>query len=129
MISTILIGMTILFVVANLYYFFTNKTHKKSGFDSALFYKLFFVLVAVTFGFALLYYLLSFNEVILVINDPTDAIADTGFFELSVLQRGDNIVSRVWGSCACGLSAFFRINPGKYWRASAFRLFCESTGK
>lgn len=31
MISTILIGMTILFVVANLYYFFTNKTHKKSG--------------------------------------------------------------------------------------------------
>lgn len=109
MISTILIGMTILFVVANLYYFFTNKTHKKSGFDSALFYKLFFVLVAVTFGFALLYYLLSFNEVILVINDPTDAIADTGFLNCLYFS-GVTILSVGYGDLVpVGSARFFAL--------------------
>ncbi|MGD6830796.1 ion channel [Sutcliffiella halmapala] len=70
-ISTILIGLTIVFLLANLYYFFTNKTYKKSYANSALFYKLFFVLLSITIGFAVLYYLLSFDEVILKIPDST----------------------------------------------------------
>jgi len=70
-ISTILIGLTIVYLLANLYYFFTNKTYKKSYANSALFYKLFFVLLSITFGFAVLYYLLSFDEVILKIPDST----------------------------------------------------------
>lgn len=70
-ISTILIGLTIVYLLANLFYFFTNKTYKKSYANSALFYKLFFVLLSITFGFAVLYYLLSFDEVILKIPDST----------------------------------------------------------
>ncbi|MEC5425730.1 ion channel [Virgibacillus sp. C22-A2] len=79
MISTILIGLTILFIGVNLYYFFTNKTYKKSYASSALFYKLFFVLLGITIGFAVLYYVLSMNEVVLRIADPTGDPAGDSF--------------------------------------------------
>jgi potassium channel LctB len=71
MVSTILIGLTLLFLLVNLYYFFTNKTYKSSYASSALFYKLFYVMVSITFGFAVLYYVLSWNEVILKVSDST----------------------------------------------------------
>ena len=61
-----LIGATILFIVINLVYFFTNKTYQKSYFSTALFLKLFFVLCGVLIGFGVLYYLLSLEGVILV---------------------------------------------------------------
>ncbi|RNA66616.1 ion channel [Alteribacter keqinensis] len=82
MVSIILIGMTILFILANLYYFFTSKSYKKSYFDPAMFYKLFFVLLGVTFGFAVLYYILSFNEVVLRVNDPTGEAAEHTFLNM-----------------------------------------------
>ncbi|TKD72658.1 two pore domain potassium channel family protein [Pseudalkalibacillus hwajinpoensis] len=61
-----LIGATILFIAINLFYFFSNKTYKKSTFSSALFLKLFFVLLGVLVGFTFLYYLLSMKETIIV---------------------------------------------------------------
>lgn len=59
MFSTILMGLTILFMVTNLYYFFSGRKYKKSYFQSTLFQKLFFTMLGITFGFAVLYYLLS----------------------------------------------------------------------
>lgn len=59
MFSTILMGLTILFMLANLYYFFSGQKYKRSYFQSSLFQKLFFAMLAVTIGFAFLYYLLS----------------------------------------------------------------------
>ncbi|WP_339145576.1 MULTISPECIES: ion channel [unclassified Sutcliffiella] len=79
MLSSILIGMTIVFLAMNLFYFFTNKTYKKSYVHTALFLKLFFVMVGITFGFAVLYYLLAGNEVILRISDNTGDQAPEDF--------------------------------------------------
>ncbi|MEK4520930.1 potassium channel family protein [Psychrobacillus sp. FSL W7-1493] len=59
MFSTILMGLTILFMVTTLYYFFSGHKYKKSYFQSTLFQKLFFAMLGITFGFAVLYYLLS----------------------------------------------------------------------
>jgi len=61
MFSTILAGLTILFMLANLYYFFSGRKYKKSYFQSSLFQKLFFAMLGITIGFAVLYYLLSFE--------------------------------------------------------------------
>jgi potassium channel LctB len=47
--------------------------------DSALLFKLFLILTALTFGFACLYYLLSLEQPILRINDPTDELVDMTF--------------------------------------------------
>lgn len=66
--ANFLFGATIVFIAANLVYFFTNKTYRKSKFSTALFLKLFFVLTGVLVGFAFLYYVLSLNEVVLVEN-------------------------------------------------------------
>ncbi|WP_223703535.1 ion channel [Sutcliffiella deserti] len=79
MFSTILIGLTIVFIVVNLFYFFTNKTYKKSYASSTLFYKLFFVMLSITLGFAALYYLLSFQEDILRVGGPTGEEANSDF--------------------------------------------------
>ena len=70
MVSTILIGLTIVILTINLYKFFSNRKYKKSYFSSAFFYKLFFILLSLTFGFALLYYILSFNGDLLTLNGP-----------------------------------------------------------
>ncbi|WP_058305912.1 ion channel [Gracilibacillus massiliensis] len=64
--SNALVFIAIIFIVANLIYFFRNKTYKKSYFSTALFMKLFFVLLGVTFGFGILYYALSFQETVVV---------------------------------------------------------------
>lgn len=61
MVGEILIGITIVYLLANLYYFFTNKSYKASKIEPALFYKLFFVMTSLTLGFSILYYLLSFQ--------------------------------------------------------------------
>lgn len=81
MIPAILMAITMLFILVNLYYFFTNKTFKKSYFSSALFYKLFYTMLGLTIGFAVLYYALSSYGTVLVINDPTGEPADHNFLE------------------------------------------------
>lgn len=59
MFSTILMGLTILFMLANLYYFVSGQKYKRSYFQSSLFQKLFFAMLGITIGFAVLYYLLA----------------------------------------------------------------------
>lgn len=82
MISTILIVLTILFILANLYSFFTNGSYKKSSFNSSLFLQLFINLVGIGFGFAFLYYLLSLNNVILRVSSPTGEPVEPTFSNL-----------------------------------------------
>lgn len=109
MLSGILIGVTLLFLIVNLYYFFTNKSFKNSYFSSILFYKLFFVLVGITLGFACLYYILSFNEVVLRINDPTGEPADVTFLE-SLYFSGVTILSVGYGDLVpVGSARFFSL--------------------
>ncbi|QGH33002.1 two pore domain potassium channel family protein [Gracilibacillus salitolerans] len=72
----------IIFIIVNLIYFFRNKTYKKSYFSTALFMKLFFVLCGVTFGFALLYYALSFGETVIVHDLSTDTPVEHSFSNL-----------------------------------------------
>lgn len=62
MLATIFIGLTIVFMIANLYYFFTGHKYKKSYFQSSLFQKLFYTMIGITIGFAVLYYLLSLEH-------------------------------------------------------------------
>lgn len=67
MVTTILLGLTIVFMIANLYYFFAGGKYKRSYFQASLFQKLFYSMIGITIGFAILYYLLSFQgEVIRV---------------------------------------------------------------
>lgn len=80
--STILVTIALLFIAGNLYYFFTNKTYKKSRFSTALFLKLFFVLLGVALGFAILYYALSLHTVILRVSSSTGNPADESFLNL-----------------------------------------------
>jgi potassium channel LctB len=107
--SMILIAITILFLVANLYYFFTNKSYKKSYFCPVLFYKLFYVLVATTVGFACLYYLLSIQEPVLIINDPTGEPAEQTFANFLYFS-GVTMLSIGYGDLVpIGVARFFSI--------------------
>lgn len=65
MISTVLTSLTIIFLLANLVYFFQDRQYKRSYFQSSLFQKLFFSMIGLTFGFAVLYYLMSFETIVL----------------------------------------------------------------
>ncbi|WP_100398151.1 potassium channel family protein [Bacillus sp. FJAT-44742] len=109
MFAGILILLTILFLIGNLFYFFTNKTFKKAGFDSVLFYNLFFVLLGLTLGFAFLYYLLSFQETVLVINDPTEDPAEPTFLNFLYFS-GVTILSVGYGDLVpVGSARFFAL--------------------
>ncbi|WP_308017616.1 potassium channel family protein [Alkalihalobacillus deserti] len=76
MFSTILVAVTIVFILVNLFSFFIRKSYRKSFFHSPLFFQLFFNMIGIAFGFACLYYLLSFNNVILrvdsLMGDPAE---------------------------------------------------------
>lgn len=65
MLATSLIGLTIVLMAVNLWYFFTGRKFRHSHFHPPLFQKLFFTLVAITFGFAVLYYILGTQSDIL----------------------------------------------------------------
>ncbi|MCM3616532.1 ion channel [Sutcliffiella horikoshii] len=109
MFPSILIGLTIVFIVMNLFYFFTNKTYKKSYVNSALFLKLFFVMVGLTFGFAVLYYLLASNEVILKISDGTGDQAPEDFMTFLYFS-GVTILSVGYGDLIpVGSARFFAL--------------------
>lgn len=64
--NTILITVAFLFVGFNIYTFFKKKTFQQTGFDGRLFTHLFISLFGVMIGFAVIYYALSRNDVILV---------------------------------------------------------------
>jgi len=109
MISTILIGIIVVFLLVNLFYFVTNRTFTFSYFSSTFFYKLFFVLLSITFGFALLYYLLSFNEDLLTLSDPTgDPVEKT--FSNALYFSGVTILSIGYGDIVpVGSARFFAL--------------------
>ncbi|KAB8127935.1 two pore domain potassium channel family protein [Gracilibacillus oryzae] len=64
--ANVLIIIAVVFIIINLYYFFTDKNYRKSYLSTILLRKLFFVVFGLTFGFALIYYALSFNETVVV---------------------------------------------------------------
>lgn len=81
MVGTILIGVTVVFMLANLYHFFKKDYQKRSYFQSSLFTKLFFSMVVLTFVFALIYFLLSIDGDVLRINDETGEAIGRNFLE------------------------------------------------
>lgn len=64
--NTILFTIAVLFVGMNVYTFFRHKTYRQTGFDGRFFSHLFVSLCGVLAGFAVIYYALSQNGVILV---------------------------------------------------------------
>ncbi|WP_416148367.1 potassium channel family protein [Salipaludibacillus sp. HK11] len=109
MVSTLLISLTVIFVIGNVIYFFKNKTYKQSYLDVALFYKLFFVLLGLTFGFGGLYYLLSLEEAVLKINDPTDESINVTFMN-SLYFSGVTMLSVGYGDIVpVGSARFFSL--------------------
>lgn len=68
--SIVTIG-TIIFILVNLIYFFKDKHFKYSYFSTTLFYKLFFVLFSIMIAFAVLYYVLSFENPMLRVSSPS----------------------------------------------------------
>jgi len=68
--SIVTIG-AIIFILVNLIYFFKDKHFKYSYFSTTLFYKLFFVLFSIMIAFAVLYYVLSFEDPMLRVSSPS----------------------------------------------------------
>ncbi|UCZ53773.1 potassium channel family protein [Bacillus shivajii] len=109
MVISLLILFTLLFLTWNIYYFFSEQSYQESFFSRSLFFKLFFVLTALTIGFALLYYLLGFNEVVLRINDPTGEPANATFLDYLYFS-GVTILSVGYGDFVpVGRARFFSL--------------------
>ncbi|CDQ20515.1 ion channel [Halobacillus karajensis] len=101
---------TIAFILTNLFYFFRNKTYKKGYFSTALFLNLFFVLTGILIGFAILYYLLSLNRVILVTSLSSREPFDPDFLDLLYFS-GVTILSVGYGDMLpVGIARFFCVN-------------------
>lgn len=106
--TQLLLGIAALFIGLNLYYFFMNKTYRKSYFSTALFLKLFFVLCGVLLGFALLYYALSIQEVILVDEANGEPIQHS-FWEMLYFS-GVTLLSIGYGDIVpIGVARFFSL--------------------
>ncbi len=109
MIATILIGFTILLMLLNLYYFFTNQQHKESYIHTSLFTKLFLIMIVITFGFALIYYLLAFNNDVLRLNDETGRRAGDDFWDYLYFS-GVTMLSIGYGDLVTmGYARFFAV--------------------
>lgn len=103
------VGAAIIFIGLNLYYFFMNKTYRKSYFSTALFFKLFFVLIGITFGFAVLYYALAQQDTILVESISKREPIDHSFSNLLYFS-GVTILSIGYGDMLpVGTARFFSI--------------------
>ncbi|MBX0359293.1 ion channel [Halobacillus sp. Nhm2S1] len=99
----------IIFIAANLVYFFTNKTYRKSYFSTALFFQLFFVLTGVLLGFAFLYYLLSLDGVILITSLSSREPVDPAFLDLLYFS-GETLLSVGYGDMLpVGMARFFAL--------------------
>ncbi|SFF72778.1 potassium channel LctB [Halobacillus alkaliphilus] len=79
MVNILLIA-TVIFILANLVYFFSNKTYRNSYFSTALFLKLFFVSLGIILGFSVLYYLISFNSPVIVEGNDSMSPVDPSFW-------------------------------------------------
>ncbi|WP_147803774.1 ion channel [Alkalicoccus halolimnae] len=109
MLNLILLGLGVLFILANLIYFFRQGRFKESKVHTGLLLKLFFTLTGITIGFAFLYYVLSFQETVLRINDPTDQAVDITFLE-SLYFSGVTILSVGYGDYVpVGSARFFAL--------------------
>ncbi|WP_117149391.1 potassium channel family protein [Paraliobacillus zengyii] len=107
--SQFLVGLAILIIVFNLYYFFNNKAYKKSYFSTVLFMKLFFVLTGVMIGFALLYYALALQDVVLVQTITDKQPIDHNFLNL-LYYSGVTLLSVGYGDMLpVGAARFFSL--------------------
>lgn len=80
--NTILLTVALLFVGLNVYTFFRRQTYRQTGFDARLFSHLFISLLGVMIGFALIYYALSRDGVILVTSLETMTAAEPSWQNL-----------------------------------------------
>ncbi|WP_010649855.1 potassium channel family protein [Oceanobacillus massiliensis] len=104
-----LIGAAIVFIGLNLYYFFANKDYRKSHFSTSLFLKLFFVLSGILLGFAVLYYVLSTSDLILVQDLSTREPIDPTFLNFLYFS-GETLFSIGYGDMLpIGSARFFTI--------------------
>ncbi|WP_018924491.1 ion channel [Salsuginibacillus kocurii] len=109
MIPAILVGITLLFIIANIIYFFTNKSYKESQFSFALFFKLFIIITMLTIAFTFLYYFISYYETVLRINDPLGEEADETFLNFLYFS-GVTMLSIGYGDLVpVGSARFFSI--------------------
>ncbi|WP_017473560.1 potassium channel family protein [Amphibacillus jilinensis] len=104
-----LVVIATIIILTNLYYFFANKYYRQSYFSTALFFKLFFVLIGVTLGFTILYYALSIQETILVYEGHSGEAADQSFSELLYFS-GTTLLSVGYGDIVpVGSARFFAL--------------------
>ncbi|WP_342662645.1 ion channel [Halalkalibacillus halophilus] len=105
--ATLLIALAGIFIVVNLYYFFTNKSYKYSYFSSVLFMKLFIVLTGITVGFGVLYYALGINNVVIETNSGDPAPVT---FLNALYFSGETILSVGYGDLVpVGPARFFAL--------------------
>ncbi|MGO1059436.1 potassium channel family protein [Planococcus sp. FY231025] len=81
MFSTVLIGLALVFMAANLVHFFAGHRYERSYFQSSLFQKLFFAMTGITIGFAVLYYALGLDAPVLRLNDEDGRESEGSFWE------------------------------------------------
>ncbi|RHB48958.1 two pore domain potassium channel family protein [Exiguobacterium sp. AM39-5BH] len=81
-VNTILLTIALLFVGLNVFTFFRRQTYRQTGFDMRLFSHLFVSLFGVMIGFALIYYALSRDGVILVTSLETMNAVDPNWRNL-----------------------------------------------
>lgn len=109
MLSSIIVGITIIFIVLHLIYFITKKDYKKSYINIALFYKIFFIFLSVTVGFAILYHILAMEQVILRMNSGSMKPADDSFLT-HLYFSGVTILSVGYGDLVpVGAARFFAL--------------------
>jgi len=126
MLATILIGFTILLMLLNLYYFFTNQQHKESYIHTSLFTKLFLIMTVVTFGFALIYFLLAFNIDVLRLNDESGRKVGEDFWDYLYFS-GVTMLSIGYGDMVpVGYARFFCRYPSCLGIIAAVGLLCKS---
>ncbi|WP_223869380.1 hypothetical protein [Paenibacillus sabuli] len=90
----------------------------------ALFYKLFFVLTSITLSFAVIYYVLAFNQVVLRVADHTGDPAQDSFWTYLYFS-GVTILS-IRRSGTGWKRAFFRADRGQPGAAAADGFFRPS---
>lgn len=109
MVPSILIGISLLFILANLIYFFKDRRFTESKVHFGLLLKMFFILGAITIGFTFLYYILSTQGPILHINDPTDSVVDPDIWDLLYFS-GVTVLSVGYGDYVpVGSARFFAL--------------------
>lgn len=109
MIATVLIGLTILFMLANIWFFFTGRKFHNSHFHPPLFQKLFYALVGITFGFAVLYQILGTQHDILRIATAEGAGGADDFWDYLYFS-GTTMLSVGYGDIVpVGSARFFSL--------------------